>query len=153
MVFKMWNGAWTKRQFKDCQVAHASAAYLDKHSTIDPVMVSVVCSIPTGGNILKFLKPLDVNFGLKSKCDLRSMVKNSNNSVQNKHLSRRLSVMILSSCEFWWIFFSCKMYLCVPSASTKQQRFVSRMSHQHKRLFPGNNQIQQTHACSYSNDK
>ena len=39
-------------------MAHASVAYLDKHSTLDPVMVS------------------DVNFGLKCKCDL--IVKNSN---------------------------------------------------------------------------
>ena len=43
--------------------------YLDKHSTLDPVMVSVVSSIPIGGNILNF-KPLDVNFGLKCKFDL-----------------------------------------------------------------------------------
>ena len=33
-------------------------------------MVSVVSSNPTGGNFLKFFKPLDVNFGLKCKCDL-----------------------------------------------------------------------------------
>ena len=39
-----------KHQFKVCQVAHASLAYLDKHSTLDPVIVSVVSSIPTGGN-------------------------------------------------------------------------------------------------------
>ena len=45
-------------------------AYLDKHSTLDPVMVSVVSSNPTGGNFLKFFKPLDVNFSLKCKCDL-----------------------------------------------------------------------------------
>ena len=30
----MWNGAWNKLQFKVCQVAHASMAYLDKHSTL-----------------------------------------------------------------------------------------------------------------------
>ena len=45
-------------------------AYLDKHSTLDPVMVSVVSSIPTGGKFLKLLKYFDVNFGLKCKCDL-----------------------------------------------------------------------------------
>ena len=50
-------------------------AYLDKHSTLDPVMVSVVSSNLTGGNFLKFLKPFDVNFGLKCKCDL--IVRNS----------------------------------------------------------------------------
>ena len=50
-------------------------AYLDKHATLDPVIVSVVSSNPTGGNFLKFFKPLDVNFGLKCKCDL--IVKNS----------------------------------------------------------------------------
>ena len=50
-------------------------AYLDKHSRLDPVMVSVVSSIPARGNLLKFFKPLDVNFGLKCKCDL--IVKNS----------------------------------------------------------------------------
>ena len=38
--------------------AHVSVAYLDKHSTLDPVMVSVVGSDPTGGNfLLDFLKP------------------------------------------------------------------------------------------------
>ena len=71
----MWNSASNKLQFKVCQVAHASMAYLDKHSALDPMMVSVVSSIPTGGNFLKFFKPLDVNFSLKCKCDL--IVKNS----------------------------------------------------------------------------
>ena len=50
-------------------------AYLDKHSTLDPMMVSVVSSIPTGHKFLKFFKSLDVNFCLKCKCDL--IVKNS----------------------------------------------------------------------------
>ena len=75
MIFQIWNGAWNKFQFKVCQVAQASVAYLDEHSTLDPVMVSVVSSNPTGGNFLKFFKTLDVNFGLKCKCDL--IVKNS----------------------------------------------------------------------------
>ena len=75
MIFQMWNGAWNKLQFEVCHVAHGSVAYLDKHSTLDPVMVSVVNSNPTGGNFLNFFKPLDVNFGLKCKCDL--IVKNS----------------------------------------------------------------------------
>ena len=44
-------------------------AYLDKHSTLATVMASAVSSNPTGGNFLKFFKPLDVNFGLKCKCD------------------------------------------------------------------------------------
>ena len=61
MIFQMWNGTWHKLQFKVCQVAHGSVAYLNKHSTLDPVMVSVVSSNPTGGNFLKFFKPLDVN--------------------------------------------------------------------------------------------
>ena len=43
--------------------------------SIQPVMVSVVSSNPTGGDFLKFFKPLDVNFCLKCKCDL--IVKNS----------------------------------------------------------------------------
>ena len=72
----MWNGAWNKLQFKGCQVEDGSVAYLDRHSALDPVMVSVVTSNPTGGNFLKFFKLLDVNFGLKCKCDL--IVKNSN---------------------------------------------------------------------------
>ena len=59
-------------------------AYLDKHSTVDPPMVSVVSSIPTGGNFLKFFKPLDVNFSLKCKSDL--IVKNSNNKYANHNL-------------------------------------------------------------------
>ena len=40
-------------------------AYLDKHSTLDLVMVSVVRSIPSEGRQL-----VDVNSGLKCKCDL-----------------------------------------------------------------------------------
>ena len=59
-----------------CHVAHASLAYLDKHSTLGPVIVSVVSSIPTKCNfLLKLFKPRDVNSGLKCKCDL--IVKNS----------------------------------------------------------------------------
>ena len=46
-------------------------AYLDKHSILDPVMVTVVSSIPSAVHFLKFL---DVNSALKCKCDL--MVKN-----------------------------------------------------------------------------
>ena len=66
-----------KIQFKVCQVAHGSVAYLDKHSTLDPVMVSLVSSILSGGKfLLKFCKPLDVNSCLKCKRDL--IVKNSN---------------------------------------------------------------------------
>ena len=48
---------------------------MDKHSTLDLVMVSVVSSNPTGGNFLKFFKPVDENFSFKCKCDL--IVKNS----------------------------------------------------------------------------
>ena len=80
MIFQMWNGAWNKLQLKVCQVAQAFVAYFYKHSTLDPVMVSVVSSNPTGGNFLKIL-PLDVNFGLKCKCDL--IVKNSYPKVIN----------------------------------------------------------------------
>ena len=53
-------------------------AYLDKHSTLNLVMISVVSSIPSGGQatfLLTFFKPFDVNSGLKCKCDL--IVKNS----------------------------------------------------------------------------
>ena len=64
-------------QLKVCQVAHVSLAHLDKHSTLDPVMISVLGSISTGGNyLLKLFKPLDANLDLKCKCDL--IVKNSN---------------------------------------------------------------------------
>ena len=74
MIFQMWNGAWNKSQFKVCQVAHASVAYLDKQSTLDPVMASVVSSIPTRHNFLhKFFEPLDVNSDLKCKCDLEKL--------------------------------------------------------------------------------
>ena len=56
--------------------AHASVACLDKHSTLDPMMVSVMSSISTGDIfLLNFFKLLDVNSGLKCKCDL--IVKNS----------------------------------------------------------------------------
>ena len=51
---------------------------LDKHSSLDLVMVSVVSSNPSGGRqfLLKYFKPLDVNSDLKCKCDL--IMKNSN---------------------------------------------------------------------------
>ena len=77
MIFQIWNGAWNKLQFKVCQVAQASVAYLDKHSALDLVMVSVVSSIPSAGrqHFVKNFKPLDVNSGLKCKCD--PIMKNS----------------------------------------------------------------------------
>ena len=75
----MWNSAWNKFQFKVCQVAHGSLACLDKHSTLDSVMVSVVSSIPNGGNCLRiFFFNFDRNSGLKCKCDL--IMKNSTES-------------------------------------------------------------------------
>ena len=50
--------------------------YLDNHSTIDPVMVSVLGSILTGGNfLLKLFETLNVISGLKCKYDL--VMKNS----------------------------------------------------------------------------
>ena len=49
MIFQMWNGVWIKLKFKFCQVAQASVVYLDKHSTLDSVMVSVVSLILSGG--------------------------------------------------------------------------------------------------------
>ena len=72
MIFQMAKGAWNKLQFKVCQVVHASVAYLDKHSTLDPVMISVVSSTPNGARQLfaNFLKNVDVNSGLKCNCDL-----------------------------------------------------------------------------------
>ena len=53
-------------------------AYLDKHSTLDLVMVSVVSSIPSGGRQFFaeiFFKAFDVNSDLKCKGD--PTVKNS----------------------------------------------------------------------------
>ena len=60
MIFQMWNSAWNKLQYKVCKVAQASVAYLDKYSTLDPVMVSVVGSIHSGGRQLfaEFLKKI-----------------------------------------------------------------------------------------------
>ena len=49
---KMWNSAWNKLEFKVYQVAHASLAHLDKHSTLDPVMINIVSSIPAEGTFL-----------------------------------------------------------------------------------------------------
>ena len=54
MIFQMWNGAWNKLQFKIYQVAQASVAYLDKHSTLDPVIVLWVQFPVKGGNFLLF---------------------------------------------------------------------------------------------------
>ena len=52
MIFQMSNWAWNKLQFKVYQVAQASVVYLDKHSTLDPVMVSVQSSISSEGRQL-----------------------------------------------------------------------------------------------------
>ena len=55
-------GTWNKLQLKVFQVAHVYLAHL--HSTLDPVLVGAVGSIPTTGNFnfcWNFLKPLDVN--------------------------------------------------------------------------------------------
>ena len=45
---------WCMKQtsVKVVPVAHVSVAYLDKHSSLDPVMVSVMGSIPIRGNFL-----------------------------------------------------------------------------------------------------
>ena len=76
MIFQNVKWCMKQIQFKLCPVAHASVTYLDKYSTLDPVMVSVVSSIPTVANfLLNFFKLLHVNLGLKCKCDL--IVKNS----------------------------------------------------------------------------
>ena len=62
--------------------AHVSVAYLDKHSTLNPVMVSVVGSIPTGGNfLLKLFETLDVISGLKCKCHLIVKISIQKNSI------------------------------------------------------------------------
>ena len=75
-MIKVENVKWCMKQtLVKCQVAHVSVDYLDKHSPLDPVMVNVVCSIPTAGNFLLKLLTLDVNSGLKCKCDV--IVKNS----------------------------------------------------------------------------
>ena len=68
-------------------------------------MVSVVSSNPTGGNFLKCFKPLDVNFGLKCKCDL--IVKNSslNSSIEfcAIHLLRQEESQSQSGKNTWWV--------------------------------------------------
>ena len=43
---------WMKQTLVKGLPAHVSLAYLDKHSTLDPVMVNVMGSIPTGGNFM-----------------------------------------------------------------------------------------------------
>ena len=58
MIFHIWNSAWNKLQFKVCQLARGSVAYLDKHSTLDPVMVSVVSSNPLEATFWNFLNLL-----------------------------------------------------------------------------------------------
>ena len=89
MIFQMVH----ETNFRVCQVAHGSVAYLDKHSTLHPVMISLVTLIPTGGNFLKFFKPLDVNFGLKCKCDL--IAKNSiEKNIANNHLKLKKVMFI-----------------------------------------------------------
>ena len=79
-------------------------AHLDKHSTLDPVMVSVVSSNPTGGNFLKIFKPLDVNFGLKCNCDL--IVKNSIEFFSQIIYNTKLTDPVITS----FLFFPCVKY-------------------------------------------
>ena len=51
----------TKFSLKISNSTHACLAQLDQHQTCKPVMVSVVSSNPTGGNLI-FLRHLDTNF-------------------------------------------------------------------------------------------
>ena len=117
MIFQMWS-TWNKLQFKVCQLAHGSVTYLNKHSTLDSVMVSVVSSIPARGNLLKFFKPLDVNFGLKCKCDL--IVKNSivsqssakDQLIQWKHEAEVSLTILKTICIYLWFAKSQKFDAC-----------------------------------------
>ena len=83
-------------------MADACLAYLDKHLTLDPVMVSVVSSIPTIANFLKFFKCLNVYFGLKCKEDLivkssiRSSVILNNVQKTSQQTKQQGSVIILN---------------------------------------------------------
>ena len=51
----------TKFSLKMSYSTHAYLAQLDRHQTCKPVMVSVVSSNPTAGNLI-FLRHLDANF-------------------------------------------------------------------------------------------
>ena len=66
----------TKFSLKISYSRHACLAQLDQHQTCNPVMVSVVSSNPTGGNLI-FLRPLDANFVQKcQKCQICVIYKN-----------------------------------------------------------------------------
>ena len=43
---------WCMKQTSDKGLSHIWYAHLDKHETSDQVMISVVGSIPTGGNLI-----------------------------------------------------------------------------------------------------
>ena len=93
MIFQIWNVAWNKFQFKVYQAAQVSVAYLDKHSTLDLVMVCVANSIPSGGRQLKFFKPLDVNARLKN-VNVIFIVKNSNGNCAPTVLALQMCIII-----------------------------------------------------------
>ena len=93
-MIRVQNVKWCMKQISVKGLpAPVSVAYLDKHSTLDTVMVSVVGSIPTGGNfLLKPFETLNVNSGLKCKCDLIAK-----NSVRFIHKARDAIIQILPS--------------------------------------------------------
>ena len=64
---KVQNVTWCMKQTSVKGLpAQVSVAYLDKHSTLDPVMVIVVGSVPTTGNfLLKLVEITQCKFRLK----------------------------------------------------------------------------------------
>ena len=91
---------------------------MDKHSTLDPVMVSVVSLIPTGGNfLLIFFKPLDGNSGLKCKCDL--IMKNSNpNTILELSILSYIDIMVISVIKYININLTVDVILKIKSLRT-----------------------------------
>ena len=82
---------WGSKNLK--LATHACLAQLDQHQTCKPVMVSVVSSNPTGGNLI-FLRHLDANFvqkmtGMSDLCYLRKPRKSR----------ERLNSTITNTCD------------------------------------------------------
>ena len=78
-------------------------------------MVSVVSSNPTGGTFLKFFKPLNVNFGLKCKCDL--IVKNSSKLLRYSILVQKVRWLSIDSRYCYNFLVKLKLWDCVDGSN------------------------------------
>ena len=123
LIISRINRAWLYKcvKYSDWQ-PNVILAQSIRHQTSKPVMVSVMASTLTAGNFIfcsDFLKPLDVNSGLKCKCDL--IMKNSNAATQWIFLIRGSRFSQNSqNCQYW------HQRLCYMKTKITSNKMLSR---------------------------